>query len=64
VIAVRFAASIFILILMGLTAMGWIWTGVHQPPAQAIAARLVLALAAVAGIVGLVALWRWRPGRT
>lgn len=63
-IAIRLAASIFILILMGLTAMGWIWTGAHQPPAQAIAARLVLALAGLAGIVGLVALWRWRPERT
>jgi hypothetical protein len=64
VIAIRLAASIFILVLMGLTAMGWIWTGAHQPPAQAVAARFVLALAALAGVVGLVALWRWRPGRT
>ena len=61
--AIRLTASLFILILMALTTMGWIWTGAHQPPAQAIAARIVLALAALAGVVGLVALWRW-PRRT
>lgn len=57
--AIRLTASIFILILIGLSAMGWIWTGSHQPPVQAMAARIVLALAALAGMVGLVALWRW-----
>jgi len=61
--AIRLTASIFILILIGLTAMGWIWTGAHQPPPQAAAARIVLALAALPGIGGLVALWRW-PRRT
>jgi len=59
VTAIRLTASIFILILIGLSALGWIWTGTHQPPAQAIAARIVLVLAAQAGVVGLVALWRW-----
>jgi len=63
VTAIRLSASIFILILIGLAAMGWVWTGSHQPPAQAIAARSVLALAALAGVAGLVALWRW-PRRT
>ena len=62
-IAIRLTASIFILILIGLTAMGWVWTGTHQPAAQAAAARIVLALAGLAGIGGLVALWRW-PRRT
>jgi hypothetical protein len=60
---IRLTASIFILILIGLSAMGWIWTGTHQPPPQATAARIVLALAALAGVAGLVALWRW-PRRT
>jgi hypothetical protein len=50
-------------ILIGLAAMGWIWTGAHQPPGQALAARVVLGLSALAGIAGLVALWRW-PRRT
>jgi membrane protein YdbS with pleckstrin-like domain len=63
VTAIRLTASIFILILISLVAMGWIWTGTHQPPEQAVAARIVLALAALAGVFGLVALWRW-PGRT
>ena len=58
--AIRLTASVFILILIGLVAMGWIWTGTHQSPAQAAAARIVLTLAAMAGVVGLVALWRWR----
>ena len=61
--AIRLAASLFILVLIGLSAMGWVWTGAHQPPAQALAGRTVLALSALAGVVGLVALWR-RPGRT
>jgi hypothetical protein len=63
VTAIRLAASVFILILIGLSAMGWVWTGAHQPPAQALAARTVLVLGALAGVAGLVALWRW-PRRT
>jgi membrane protein YdbS with pleckstrin-like domain len=58
--AIRIAASAFIVVLITLTAMGWVWTGTHQPPAQAMAARAVLALAALAGVIGLIALWR-RP---
>ena len=62
--AIRITVSVFIVILMVLTAMGWMWTGAHQPPAEAVAARLVLALAALAGVVGLIALWRRRAERT
>ena len=61
--AIRVAASLFILVLIGLSAMGFMWTGTHQPPAQAVAGRIVLALSALAGVVGLIALWRW-PRRT
>jgi hypothetical protein len=61
--AIRLAASLFILVLIGVSAMGWVWTGTQQPPAQALAGRTVLALAALAGVIGLVALWR-SPGRT
>jgi hypothetical protein len=57
--AIRLAASLFILVLIGLSAMGWVWTGTHQPPSQALAGRTVLALGALAGVVGLFALWRW-----
>jgi len=62
--AIRVVATIFILVLIGLSAMGWIWTGAHQPPAQAIAGRAVLLLGALAAVAGLVALWRWPPRRT
>jgi len=58
VIVVRLAASFFILLLIVLSAMGWVWSGTHQPPGQVLAARAVLALAALVGVVGLVALWR------
>jgi len=61
--AIRLAASLFILVLIGLSALGWVWAGTHQPPDQALAGRTVLALGAIAGVVGLVALWRW-PRRT
>lgn len=62
VTAIRFAASAFILVLIALSGMGWVWTGAHQPPAEALAGRTVLILGALAGVTGLVALWRW-PGR-
>jgi hypothetical protein len=57
---IRVAASLFILVLIGLSAMGWIWTGTHQPPDQALAARTVLLLGALSGVGGLIALWRGR----
>jgi hypothetical protein len=60
VTAIRFAASLFILVLIALAAMGWVWTGAHQPPDQALASRTVLALAALSGVAGLIALWRGR----
>jgi hypothetical protein len=63
VTAIRLVASAFILLLIALSAMGWVWTGAHQPPAQAMAGRTVLALGVLAGVAGLVALWRW-PRRT
>ena len=56
--AIRLVISLFILVLIGLSAMGWVWTGAHQPPDQALAARTVLVLAALSGIGGLIALWR------
>jgi membrane protein YdbS with pleckstrin-like domain len=61
---IRLAASAFILVLIILSAMGWVWTGAHQPPSQALAGRIVLVLGALAGVVGLIALWRWPPRHT
>jgi hypothetical protein len=55
---VRILISAVIAILIAVSAIGWIWTGTHQPLSQAAASRVVLTLDIVAGIVGLVALWR------
>jgi hypothetical protein len=61
---IRLTATLFILVLIALSAMGWVWNGAHQASGQAAAAgRLVLTLGALAGVVGLIALWRW-PRRT
>lgn len=60
---VRLAISLFIVLLIGVATRGWIWTGGHQPAAQAAASRVVLALCVAAGLVGLAALWRRRPTR-
>jgi len=58
---VRIAISLFIAVLIAISAIGWIWTGRHQPASQARASRVVLTLSALAGLGGLAALWR--PGR-
>lgn len=56
--AVRGALSLFIVLLIAVASTGWIWTARHQPAGQSIASRTVLTLCIVAGVVGLVALWR------
>lgn len=56
---IRLTATLFILLLLATATMGWVWTGTHQTGGPLVAARLVLALSAAAGVVGLVALWRW-----
>jgi hypothetical protein len=56
--AVRIAISLFILVLIGVSVVGWVWTGHHQSPSQSEASRVVLTLAALAGVAGLAALWR------
>ena len=50
--------SAFILVLFVIAGMGWTWASTHQTPSQALASHAVLALSAVAGAVGLIALWR------
>jgi len=61
--AIRIALSLFIAVLIVLSAMGWVWTGAHQPAPLAVAGRAVLALGALAGVLGLIAIWR-RPRHT
>jgi membrane protein YdbS with pleckstrin-like domain len=60
---VRIVISVFLLVLIGISAAGWMWTGAHQPPAQSAASRFVLGLCIIAGIGGLAAVWRARPAR-
>jgi len=57
---IRIAISVFIVILIALAVAGWIWTGSHQTPEQWMASRVVLSIAALSGVVGLVAIWRVR----
>jgi membrane protein YdbS with pleckstrin-like domain len=63
VTGIRLAISAFILVLIAVSAAGWIWTGGHQTPSQAIASRVVLALGVIAGVTGLTAVWRWPAQR-
>ena len=58
---IRLTITVFLLALMSAAAMGWMWAGANQPPAGAMASRVVLTISALAGVVALVAIWRWRP---
>jgi hypothetical protein len=60
---VRVLISAFVLILIVVSVAGWIWTGRHQPAAQAAASHVVLGLGIVAAIAGLVTVWRGGPAR-
>jgi hypothetical protein len=57
-IVIRAAMSAFILVLFVIAGLGWQWAATHQTPAQALASQAVLALSAIAGVAGLIALWR------
>jgi hypothetical protein len=56
--AVRLVISIFIAVLIAIATLGWKWTSAHQAPAQATASHLALGLSIVAGIVGVITIWR------
>jgi hypothetical protein len=58
---IRVLISLFILVLIILSGMGWVWTGNNQPAAQALASRVVLTISIAAGVVGLMSIWRPRP---
>ena len=57
----RIVISLFILVLIGVSVLGWVWTGAHQSASQSEASRVVLTLGVLAGVAGLVALWRHGP---
>lgn len=55
--AIRVLISMFILVLIAIAIAGWRWaSAVHQPAWG----RAALAGSVLAGIVGLVALWKGR----
>jgi len=55
---VRVGITGFVLILLSVVALGWIWTGSHQPPPLRTASHVVLGLAAFSGIFALARIWR------
>jgi ABC-type thiamin/hydroxymethylpyrimidine transport system permease subunit len=60
---IRVVISFFIAVLIVVSVMGWMWTSAHQPASQATASHLVLGLAMLAGVIGVVAIWRDGPKR-
>jgi hypothetical protein len=60
---VRILVTLFVAAILAATVAGWVWTGQHQPPAGAIASRVVLSISAIAGLVALVVVWRPHPAR-
>jgi hypothetical protein len=58
---VRVVISLFILVLIALSVGGLIWAG-DQPSLQSpVGCRVVLTVTGLAGVGGLVVLWRPRP---
>ena len=54
---VRLAITGFMLVLLAIVTMGWIWTGTHQPAPQRTASHVVLAVAALSGVLALCRIW-------
>ena len=59
---IRLAISLFVVLLVWVSTLGWIWVGSHLSPTLAFAARVVLAGGMIAAGAALSLLWRWRPG--
>jgi hypothetical protein len=60
---VRLGVTLFVALIIVAAAAGWVWTGQHQPPAAAIASRLVLGLGGLFSVVALITIWRPHPRR-
>ena len=58
---VRMCVTVFVAAIFAVVIMGWVWTGANQPPAGALASRILFTIVALAGLVGLIAVWRWDP---
>jgi hypothetical protein len=54
---VRILLTFFMLVLVALSALGWVWTSRHQTPAQSAASHVVLGVSAALGVIVLVWLW-------
>lgn len=55
---IRLAISLFLVVLIGVSATGWVWTGAHQTASQSLASRTVLTLGMLGGLGALWVLWR------
>lgn len=58
---VRILVTVFVVAIITATVVGWVWTGQHQPPAGAMASRVVLSMSALAALIALIAVWRPNP---
>lgn len=58
---VRMSVTVFVAAILAIVVLGWTWTGANQPPAGALASRVVFTMTALAALVCVVKVWRWRP---
>jgi hypothetical protein len=58
---IRILITLFVAILVVVSALGWVWVGTHLSSALALAARVVLAAGMIAAGAALSMLWRWSP---
>lgn len=59
---IRIVISLFIAVLIAIAVLGWIWTTVHQTATQSAASHIVLGLTILAGVIGMITIWRAGPG--
>lgn len=57
----RIFVTAFVLAIFTAVFLGWQWTGANQPPAGALASRIVFTIAAISGVIALIAIWRPNP---
>ena len=60
---IRIGISLFFVILIAVVVAGWFWAG-GQPSPKSEGSRVALVVSGLAGVVGLVMLWRPRPTDT
>ena len=58
---VRMGVTVFAAAILAIVMLGWTWTAANQPPTAALASRIVFTVTALAAIVCVVKVWRWRP---